>query len=205
MNIDLLKITAMCKFIARHTCLLLVIILTSCEVRSTNKNAEGRGIEYPKVDSTAIVHTDVSTKQALVDDTTDYSNADYATYYIVVADTSFDYHILHKEMFSLSNQLSIPIDTMGRLYNKTKNLIALPDNDEDEMYAGDYFPRRTLSENLSLEYLNCYQKHAGEKTIALVAGIYETDKSADSVATVLRKVEKGAFKIKSTIYVGCMH
>jgi len=86
---------------------------------------------------------------------------------------------------------------MGRFYNKKKNLIALPDNDEDEIYAGDYFPRRFPSDNLSLEYLNFYQRQAAEKTIALVTGIYETEKSADSALTVLHKPEKKVFKIKS--------
>jgi hypothetical protein len=108
-------------------------------------------------------------------------------------------------MIDLKTKSKIPIDTMGRIYNKKKNLIALPDNDKDEIYAGEYFPRRFPSENLSLEYLNFYQKQAGEKTIALVTGIYETEKSADSVLTVLRKIEPRVFKIKADIYVGCMH
>ena len=108
-------------------------------------------------------------------------------------------------MFDLNGQLNIPIDTMGRFYNKTKNLIALPDDDEDELYAGDYFPRRFPSENLSLEYLDFYQKKAGDKTIALITGIYENEKSADSALTVLHKTEEKVFKIKADIYLGCMH
>ena len=94
---------------------------------------------------------------------------------------------------------------MGRFYNKSKNLIALPDNDKDEIYAGDYFPRRFPSDNLSLEYLNFYQRQAGKKTIALVTGIYETEKGADSALAVLHRSEKKVFKIKADIYVGCMH
>jgi hypothetical protein len=94
---------------------------------------------------------------------------------------------------------------MGRFYNKTKNLIALPDKDEDEIYAGDYFPRRFPSDNLSLEYLNFYQEQSGEKTIALVTGIYETERSADSALTVLRKTADKVFKIKAYIYVGCVY
>ncbi|WP_262490545.1 hypothetical protein [Hymenobacter sp. CRA2] len=33
-------------------------------------------------------------------------------------------------------------DTLGRFFDEQKNLIRLPDDDEDELYAGDYFPRR---------------------------------------------------------------
>jgi hypothetical protein len=81
----------------------------------------------------------------------------------------------------------------------------LPDNDEDEMYAGDYFPRRFPSHSLSLEYLALYYREAGEKTIALVTGIYETEKSADSSVAILQSIEKNVFKIKTNIYVGCLH
>ncbi len=133
------------------------------------------------------------------------SNENNATYFIVVADTNRNYYALHKKMFDLNRQLHIPIDTMGRYYNKAKNLIALHDNGEDEMYAGEYYPRRYPSENLSLEYLNLYQNLAGEKTIALVAGIYEHEKSADSAMDVLKKTEKKVFKIKADMYIGCMH
>ncbi len=135
-------------------------------------------------------------------DTTDYENA---TYYIVVADTGLDYDRLRQKMLSLNNDLRIPIDTMGRLYNKSKNLIALPDNDEDEEYAGQYYPRRFPSEHFSLEYLAFYDREAGEKTIALVSGIYENESRADSAMIVLRKSEKEAFKIKADIFIGCMH
>ena len=94
---------------------------------------------------------------------------------------------------------------MGRYYNKTKDLIVLPEDDEDEIYAGTYFPRRFPSENLSLEYLTFYQSQSREKTIALVTGIYETEISADSALTVLRMTESKVFKIKADIYVGCLH
>lgn len=149
-------------------------------------------------DTTANISIDNNVIEDTIDD-------DYATYFVVVADTGSNYYLLHKKMFDLNRQLNSSIDTMGRFYNKTKNLIALPDNDEDEIYAGDYFPRRFPSDNLSLEYLSFYQEQAGDKTIALVTGIYETEKSADSALTILQKTEKKGFKIKADIYVGCMH
>ncbi|MEZ4805298.1 MAG: hypothetical protein R2852_07405 [Bacteroidia bacterium] len=94
---------------------------------------------------------------------------------------------------------------MGRFYNSKKDLITLPDDDEDEVYAGDYFPRRYPSGYMSLEYLDFYQRAAREKTIALVTGIFETAIEADSALSVLQSMEKKAFKIKSEMYMGCMH
>ena len=80
----------------------------------------------------------------------------YMNAYIVVSDTSQNYFELRQKMFELSKVLKTEIDTMGRGFNKNKNLICLPENDEDEIYAGDYFPRRYPSETLSLEYLIYY-------------------------------------------------
>ena len=184
------------KFMTPHIYIILTVILTACGTTPSDKN--DTKIQSNKVDTTTNIQTALSTDNNQSKDTTDFNNA---TYFVVVADTSNDYYFLHKKMFTLNRQLNIPIDTMGRFYNKTKNLIALPDNDEDEIYAGDYFPRRFPSDNLSLEYLDFYQRQAGEKTIALVTGIYETEKSADSALTVLHKIEKKVFKIKADIYV----
>lgn len=135
-------------------------------------------------------------------DTTDEMTA---TYFVVVADTGRDYGLLHHKMLDLNKRLHISIDTLNRSYNPAKELIALPDNDADEIYAGDYFPRRFPGHFLSLEYLDFYQLAAGDKTMALVTGIYETKKSADSVLTLVQKAAKKAFTLKADIYVGCMH
>jgi len=147
----------------------------------------------------------ISEKPNLPDQTTEDSLNNYETYYLVIADTSANYYELHKKMFELNAEYRITIDTLGRYYNKAKKQIVLPDNDEDEMYAGDYFPRRYPSENLSLEYLNFYIRTADKKTIALVSGIYQFEKSADSLLNIIKKTDKKAYKLKSQIYVGCMH
>ncbi len=135
----------------------------------------------------------------------DSLESEYADYYVVIADSGKDYSALRERMIRLKDKFRLEIDTMGRRYNPEKNLIALPEDDEDEMYAGDYFPRRFPSETLSLEYLTSYDPGAGEKTIAIVRGIYEQEKSADGHLTVLRNAGEKAYKLKARIYLGCMH
>ncbi len=108
-------------------------------------------------------------------------------------------------MLALSRTLTLEIDTMDRHYNIKKNLIALPDDDGDEIYAGQYYPRCHPSPCVSLEYLNFYQDAAREKTIVLVCGIYESENTADSALKVLAKLSPRSFKIKSKLYIGCMH
>ncbi|TGE28210.1 hypothetical protein [Hymenobacter metallicola] len=135
----------------------------------------------------------------------DSAAADYATYFVVVADTGRSYPALRSQMLGLSRQFTLPIDTLGRYFNAQKNRIVVPENDADDMYAGEYYPRRFPSHSLSLEYLNEYQDRAGAPTMALVTGIYEKEASADSALAVLGKADKGVFKVKANVYVGCMH
>lgn len=91
----------------------------------------------------------------------------YMNAFIIVADTSESYEILHKKMYELSSKLNFEVDTMGRGYDKNKGLICLPENHEDEIYAGDYFPRRYPSDKLSLEYLDYYKKEINHLVVLL--------------------------------------
>ncbi len=143
--------------------------------------------------------------QTAYEETAISTEADYATCFIVVADTNIDYYSLHEKMTELSLLFNSSIDTLGRFYDETKNLIILPEDDEDEMYAGAYYPRRFPSESLSLEYLRFYKKDARAETIALVTGIYENERSADSALAVLSRVERNVFKVQARLYAGCIH
>ncbi len=127
------------------------------------------------------------------------------TYYVIVVDTSLNYALLHKKMFEVQHAFKIAIDTMGRYYNPSKDLIALPEDDEDELYAGDYFPRRFPSETLSLEYLSLYKNNSNEKTIGVVSGIFEQETKADSSLKKIQKVFPKTFKLKTEMFVGCLH
>ncbi len=128
----------------------------------------------------------------------------YADYYIVVVDTGTNYYLLRDKMFTVKQSTGIPIDTMDRHYDKSKDLIIVPDTSSDEIYAGDYFPRRYPSANLSLEYMTVYKPDSKDKTIGLIAGIYEKKNSADSALNIIAG-QKEAFELKSKVYIGCMH
>ncbi len=129
----------------------------------------------------------------------------YADYFVVVVDTGSNYQNLHHKMLDLSKKYKLNIDTLGRFYDHEKDLIMLPKDDEDEIYAGDYFPRRAVDETVSIEYLAVYQPKSKVKTMALIAGIYEDEMSATSRFSKIKEDFPNAFKIKSHLYVGCMH
>lgn len=181
---------------------IVICVLAACSSKPAAVKRTG-----VKIKPTKVLSASYKTKATLKAPDTAGSNDQldaYADYYVIVADTGTSYYTLHNKMFDIHQSANLAIDTMERFYNKTKDLIQLPDNSDDEVYAGDYLPRRFPSQNLSLEYLNVYKPEAKLKTIALIAGIYETKASADSAFNALKSDEK-AFVLKSKIYVGCMH
>ena len=129
-------------------------------------------------------------------------NENYMDIYVVVADTSQIYQDLKIKMIDLREKLNVEIDTMGRGYDFKKDLICLPENDEDEIYAGDYFPRRYPSETLSIEYLDYFDRISGKKSIGIIVGMFEEKEKAENS---LKKFRNGAYIIKANIYMGCMH
>ena len=174
--------------------LVLTVFLSACGTGMSNKIKEKHSNERMNSQENS------SKKQK------DFSeDLPYEDFYIVIADTGQDYVSLQKRMVELHEKSKIPIDTLGRTFNSVKKRIALPDDAADELYAGDYFPRRFPSESLSLEYLSIYQNHAGSNTIALVTGIFNSTKEANRALQEWKKKEVKAFKIKSSMYVGCMH
>lgn len=158
-------------------------------------------------DSTAVtLAVDTFTKKTMVDTSLNFNEEEaYANYEVIVIDTNNSYKLLNQKMFSLKEKLGMTIDSMGRYYNAKKDLIVVPENDEDEMYAGEYFPRRELSKTLSLEYMNQYQPNSKPKTIGIIAGIYANALEADSALTAIKQVAPKAFKLHSKLFIGCMH
>ena len=182
---------------------ILGIILCSCTPDQRKKNKLGASTGRKEFSPSFVVNQPKDIAPKVTDSA--MLAEQYADYFIVVIDTGFNYSALRTQMFRLSNELGIAIDTLGRTFYEKKNLIALPEDDEDEIYAGDYFPRRDLGENLSLEYLDFYQQDASKKRIALVSGIYEDKKSADSALKIIKTIAPKAFSFKANIYIGCMH
>lgn len=183
--------------------LFFISILFFIACGSQQKSGETQNTPFEVIDTSIVFQvTDSIPETKTIDDTTDYENA---TYYFVIADTNRNYSILCHKMFNLQKQCHLAIDSMGRFYNKKTHLIALPDNDEDELYAGQYFPRRYPSDFLSLEYLDFYSQNSNDKTIALMAGIFEAKNSADSIFAIIKPIEKNSFILKAKIYIGCMH
>ncbi len=131
---------------------------------------------------------------------TEYMNA-----FVVVADSAQSYYELREKMFVLSDELKLEIDTIGRGYDANKNLICLPENDADEMWAGDYPPRRYPDETLSLEYVAFYDEESPTKTIGLITGIFDSKDKAEAQLNSVIEHSSNAYIINTDIYMGCTH
>ncbi len=176
--------------------LLTCLLLAGCNTVNGNKTSPTDSLTATNL---------LSKPDSIVADTAAATDEEYSTLYITVADTGQEYAPLDSKMYALHNELHWPVDTANRYYNKQKKKIVVADNDDDEMYRGEYFPRRFPSENMSLEYYSTYTDKSTQTNIALVTGIYETKQSADSLLRILKPHASNAFVAEGRVFSGCMH
>ena len=125
--------------------------------------------------------------------------------WVLIGDTSQNYFALDAKMYLWAKQLNWGIDTMERYYNTKKKALVVSEKSEDEMYRGEYFPRRFGTETLSIEYLSTYSQYTRANTFALVLGIYDSEAEAKKALNKSIKVSQRAFVLPCNLYVGCMH
>ncbi|WP_025145961.1 hypothetical protein [Pedobacter jeongneungensis] len=185
--------------------LAILSIASSIFLLNCSQNQEKNKVAADTITKKETIVKAVSVEKPIEQKVEEDTLGNFADYYVAVLDTNTNYNQIHAKMFTASEALNITIDTLGRYYNKKKDEIILPEDDEDEIYAGEYFPRRNAEENLSLEYLNVYKPDAKAKMIALVAGIYADKDSAAIALKRLKAIDSKSFVLKSKIYIGCMH
>lgn len=132
-------------------------------------------------------------------------NEEYADAWLVIADTGRDYYALRDVLLKAQQLTGNVIDSMGRSYDAEKDSVLLPVDDEDEIWAGSFYPRYSFSPDLSIEYLRIYREDCEARTLAAVSGIYATKSAADSALQVISGQWSQAHVLKSVVYLGCMH
>lgn len=150
--------------------------------------------------------SDTSVARA-VEDTSDQwePSDDMVQLVVIIADTGRSYWAVQREMYLLADMLPADIDTMGRYFDVDRDSILLPLDDEDVLYAGQYYPRRFEGNALSIEYLDMYDTTAAPGTMALVTGLWATRQQADSALQLLRVHMPRAYLVHARVYQGCMH
>jgi hypothetical protein len=132
---------------------------------------------------------------------------EFADYWLVIADTSSNYQKLHTQMVQLGAVMKIEIDTLGRYFDTTMQRIQLPYDDEDEMYAGQYFPRRFSGIFLSIEhpYYMLDNPVYNSEDMAIVVAIFDDEMDAKIFNEKVRQYCKTSFVQYAKTFVGCMH
>ncbi len=180
--------------------LALMALIWSCRPKNTSEAPASQ----EKNDSTPSTVA-LDTIPEPTDSLSEEEAVDYAWYHIVIVDTSSRYDELMKELRTIEKNNGLEVDLMGRYFDKKKQAIILPEDDEDELYAGNYFPRRFPGNTLSIEYLDTYVPEQGDKTMALVATIATKRREADSLVRALKPDHPRTHSIRSKVFIGCLH
>ena len=174
--------------------LFISIVVISCDNATPS--------QQPAVDTTTKIPA-TDTGNISEDIVNEYEDA-----YVVIADTGNNYMMLDDHLYMLGNKLRLPVDTMNRHYDKLKHKIVLAEDDEDEMYRGEYYPRRSEDTSfLSLEHADQYfaANTCDTNVFALVADICSNQKRADSIRKWILPAAPNTMVVKTKIYTGCMH
>ena len=134
-------------------------------------------------------------------------NEDYQTAFVVVLDTSDQFQKMYDLAMSTSRKFNVPFDTVQKSYFPETNIWGVSQSSDDEIYRGEYFPRRNGSEKdmLSLEYQYWYDKKGNDKNLMLVTNIFSFSMDAEQSVAAWRKHFPQAFILQCEMYMGCMH
>jgi hypothetical protein len=182
----------------------LVLILSCLALSCNNSSQVQNTTESSGVDSVKLTDLKDDPVDTVSEPEIDMNN-EMAMYFVVIADTSYNYYDLRSDLVHSAKKLKLEIDSLDRFYNSKTRKIQLPDDSEDEIYAGEYYPRRFNSESLSIEYANQYLENLNDSLMAGIMGIYVEQSEAEKRLQLIRKYNPKAFVVKSELFQGCMH
>jgi hypothetical protein len=133
--------------------------------------------------------------------------SEFATYYMIEVATGYDFDSLKSISSNAVTILGSKFDMLNRIYKPGKGII-VPDSSDDEIYRGEYYPRRPSDDQnfVSIEMSTAFTDQRSDtlKMIAL-AGMYPLKSQADSVAALLKDKIPTTKILKRELYLGCMH
>lgn len=137
--------------------------------------------------------------------------------FVVSVAEGYNYDSLHAIAVDASKLLNFKFDTFDRYYDSKRGII-LPDNHEDDVWAGQYLLRRSGGEIVSIErssaYIDtltmkqqaeAYRSRSNATKMFVFASMYTDSHSADSIKNILVKKYASAKVIPTEIYQGCIH
>ncbi len=145
-------------------------------------------------------------------------NEEYELNYVVSVAEGYDYDSLREIALEASELLKFRFDSLDRYFNRTRKKIVLPDNYDDEIWAGDYYFRRFADSIVSIEMRSAYidistndnenakiKFYSDTLKMFVFANMYANKKQADSLLRILKPQFEQTTIIPTEIYMGCMH
>ena len=157
----------------------------------------------------AIKHSDIHTDSACLPgqimvlpslDTTG-CNAELQAHWILIGDTNAHYWPLLRHANEVAKTAPIAFDSLERHYDPKKQTIVVDQSSEDEMYRGEYFPRRITGTHLSIEPFETYFPESKHHTFVEVYGIYD---QADSALKAMKTFPQAHMRT-CKIFMGCLY
>jgi hypothetical protein len=187
---------------------LIVILFSACKQKpeAIKNDTKSDSLSAPITDSLPKPVIDEG-----IEDTTTIPPADpeneYETFYIIQVARGHNFDSLKAISSNAVAILGSRFSMLDRKYKPGKGII-VPENADDEMYAGEYYPRRPSEEQnfVSIEMANEFlneNKHSSE--MVSIAGIYSLKSQADSVTNLLKEKIPTVKTVKQELYMGCMH
>lgn len=164
--------------------------------------------EETDAEDSAAITTDSTTYKTSAKDTGvkgQTSEEEMVDYYVLCLEKSNNYNYLDSLMLAAGPKTNLPIDTMNRYYNKKKKMIVLSDKDEDEMYRGEYAPRRFTGSFISIESYSYYQTEADQSMMCLIGGLFDKKEDAELLLNEIKETFPHSEVFHTRLYNGCIH
>jgi len=178
---------------------LIVFLFAACKQKPV-------AIKENKIDSiltgSMVVIRDTTNEKQI-----DLPEQESAIYYLVQVASGHNFDSLKAISSNAVSVLGSKFSMLDRVYKPGKGII-VPENDGDEIYAGEYYPRRPFDDQnfVSIEMASGFcDKEADTLEMVSVAGVYSLKSQADSVATLLKGKIPTVKTIQQEMYLGCMH
>ena len=177
----------------------IVIIFSACDQKTPEPI---KGDKYDTVKIAQISAYGDTMQQSTVADTTEN-----AIYYIVEVANGYNFDSLKNISANAVSILGSRFEMLDRIYKSGKGII-VPESSSDELYQGEYYPRRPFEDQnfVSIEMSFGFNTEEPDTLkMVSIAGIYSLKKQADSVVALLQGKIPTTKVIKQELYLGCMH
>lgn len=136
--------------------------------------------------------------QALTDD-------NMKPFHVIIVSIGNNYDSLATIGKKVAKELNVEYKTLDRIYDNKRGII-LPDTSPDEIFAGEYYPRRYEGSFVSVEHRGPYDdKATSDMEMVVIAGIFEQKNDAQQLFKKVKKVYPAAKLVSTKLFIGCLH